>query len=112
MVETILGKVMVTPKGEWDALTTYSILDMVRYEGSSYVSRKNLNSSPLDDGTSWDINAKKGDKGDKGNTGSIVYPTFNIDPTTGQLEMIINQAYSNDMFTIINGNLILIWDNQ
>lgn len=32
-----LGKVMVTPKGEYNANKTYERLDLVTYEGSSYV---------------------------------------------------------------------------
>ena len=57
IVTTDLGKIMITPKGVYDSLTTYSILDLVTsVSGSSYLSRvdSNLN-HPLNDAGWWQV---------------------------------------------------------
>lgn len=55
-----LGKVMITPKGEYSSSKTYEILDAVSYNGSSYVSKINDNTSvPTSD--DWQLLAQKGD---------------------------------------------------
>ena len=57
--------VTLEPEGEWDSGTTYAKLDVVSYEGSSYVSRIDDNSgnqpdtSPAD----WMLLAEKGEAG-------------------------------------------------
>lgn len=67
-METIIGKVGQTTAGEWNALNTYEYLDVVVFEGSSYLSKKAQNNSLITDQTAWQINAEKGLKGDKGDT--------------------------------------------
>ena len=55
-----LGKVMITPKGEYSLSKSYEILDAVSYNGSSYVSKINDNTSvPTSD--DWQLLAQKGD---------------------------------------------------
>ncbi len=55
-----LGKVMITPKGEYNSSKTYEILDAVSYNGSSYVSKINDNTSvPTSD--DWQLLSQKGD---------------------------------------------------
>ena len=55
-----LGKVMITPKGEYSSSKSYEILDAVSYNGSSYVSKINDNTSvPTSD--DWQLLAQKGD---------------------------------------------------
>lgn len=55
-----LGKVMITPKGEYSLSKSYEILDAVSYNGSSYVSKINDNTSvPTSD--DWQLLARKGD---------------------------------------------------
>ena len=55
-----LGKVMITPKGEYSLSKSYEILDAVSYNGSSYVSKINDNTSvPTSD--AWQLLAQKGD---------------------------------------------------
>lgn len=58
--KVILGKVSVTPKGEYDRSKTYEILDIVSYNGSSYISKINNNTSLPTTGT-WQLIAQKGD---------------------------------------------------
>lgn len=55
-----LGKVMITPKGKYSLSKSYEILDAVSYNGSSYVSKINDNTSvPTSD--DWQLLAQKGD---------------------------------------------------
>lgn len=59
---TFLGKVGMTPKGEWNNSTTYERLDVVSYEGSSYIAiTQNRNSVPTDSNPDWMIGAKHGE---------------------------------------------------
>lgn len=54
LVKTDLGKVSPTPRGVYNASTTYSYLDIVQYEGCSYISRKDrLIDVPPFDGEDW-----------------------------------------------------------
>ncbi|MBP5722457.1 MAG: hypothetical protein J6X18_02595 [Bacteroidales bacterium] len=40
MIEYNLGKVLLTPKGEYSSNTTYEVLDVVSYNGSSYAAKQ------------------------------------------------------------------------
>jgi lysophospholipase L1-like esterase len=73
-----LGKVSVTPKGVYVSSQAYERLDIVVSNGSSYISLKDNNLSPLTDTLSWQINAAKGDPGAPGIKGDTGYKT--IDP--------------------------------
>lgn len=47
------GRVLPIPKGEWDSATTYTMLDMVRYQQRMYIAkRQNTNVVPTD-GADW-----------------------------------------------------------
>lgn len=63
-----LGKVAITPKGEWVA-GTYEKLDLVSYQGSSYLSKRDGNTSAVTVVADWLKVAEKGNKGDQGNAG-------------------------------------------
>lgn len=70
MADTVLGKVSLTPKGDYNAQTQYETLDVVSYEGGSYLSRKPVQGvTPGTDGESWMQLTAKGDPGEKGDTG-------------------------------------------
>lgn len=64
-----LGKIGQTLKGAYNSSTTYEILDVVTFNGSSYVSLKNNNTSLITDPSSWQLNASKGDVGQTGPIG-------------------------------------------
>lgn len=53
-----LGKVMIILKGEYSAGTPYERLDMVTYEGSSYIAKKNTQGNPPTDTDHWQIHGK------------------------------------------------------
>lgn len=59
---TFLGKVGMTPRGEWNNQTTYERLDVVSYEGSSYIAlTESRNSRPSEENQDWMIGAKHGE---------------------------------------------------
>ena len=61
MITQKLGKIAITPKGQWVA-GTYERLDMVTDAGSSYISLKDNNVSALNT-ADWMLVAGKGDTG-------------------------------------------------
>ena len=59
MSTTILGKVSMTPKGSWNASTSYAPLDVVSYGGSAFLARRaNSNVTPTE-GEDWQMIAEK-----------------------------------------------------
>lgn len=80
-VRTILGKVGFSPKGEYSSENPYDRLDVVGYNGSSYVVLKDGISGiePSDDKVNYMLIAAKGDKGD-----AFTYEDF----TEEQLELL------------------------
>lgn len=55
-----LGKIAIRPRGKFVVGTAYEKLDLVEYEGSSYLSIKDTTIAPVDDGIQWMLIAKKG----------------------------------------------------
>ncbi len=55
MASTNLGKVVITPKGEYVPETVYNRLDLVRFEGSSFLVLQDgvVGVTPSDDGQNW-----------------------------------------------------------
>ena len=86
MTTEILGKISITPKGQWVA-GTYERLDLVTDAGSSYISLKDNNVSALNT-ADWMLVAGKGDAFEysdftaeqiesfKGNTGKSAYQVW------------------------------------
>lgn len=63
-----LGKVALTPKGEWNAATTYERLDVVSYQGSSYTVLKECIGQTPSEGEYYSLLASKGAKGEQGDS--------------------------------------------
>ena len=78
-----LQKIELTPKGEYDSTKTYTRLDAVTYQGSSYVCLADTSTTPP--GDSWQLLADKGADGQPGKDGQPGSPgvTPHIDETTG-----------------------------
>lgn len=57
----ILGKVVITNRGEWNSSNVYETLDVVTYQGSSYMSKVYDNNSLPTDDNKWQLLAQKGD---------------------------------------------------
>ena len=76
MPNTVLGKVSVVPRGDYNASTTYYALDIVGYNGGSYLAMKEVTGvTPSNDGVNWmqlsgpGLPGKQGPKGDTGPQG-------------------------------------------
>ena len=61
-VERILGVVAMTPKGEYDSSAYYEKLNVVTYNGSSYVALQNTHGNLPTNTTYWQLLAQKGAK--------------------------------------------------
>lgn len=90
MTNTVLGKVSCTPKGAYDSGTLYNILDIVAYDGGSYMALNNVSGVlPNNDGENWLQLAAKGDTGATGSVGAtgaaagFGTPTATIDGNVG-----------------------------
>lgn len=65
-----LGRVLLIPKGEWSSTTAYTKLDLVSYQGSSYVCTvANTNQVPTNT-SYWQLSAQKGRDGVNGKDGA------------------------------------------
>lgn len=70
MIKVDIGKVAPTYRGSYETDTTYNELDVVEFNGSSYIARKSVTGvTPGIDDTSWGLIANKGIKGDEGDQG-------------------------------------------
>ena len=66
MPRTILGKVSLTPKGEYSPDTAYTALDVVSQEGSSWLVLQDVTGVAPVEGENWMLLAQKGDQGEQG----------------------------------------------
>ena len=84
----VAGRVLLLPKGAYDASTTYNLLDFVTYEGSSYVCKKtSLNHLPTDT-EYWQLLV------------SSTVHTLTSTLTAGQTSVTFNNALITDSSTI------------
>jgi hypothetical protein len=61
MIITNLGRVSIVPKGTWGATTQYTKLDLVSYQGSSYLGMDTVPVGTLPTDTRyWQLFAQKG----------------------------------------------------
>lgn len=65
-----LGRIMPKYTGDYSTNVNYNTLDIVFYEGNSYIATQpSLRQTPAIDSEYWGLISSKGDKGDKGDTG-------------------------------------------
>ena len=68
------GRVAMVPKGEWASATAYTRLDVVLYNGSSWVAIADSTGQTPDIGSTYwqllSLKGEQGEKGDKGDTGA------------------------------------------
>lgn len=99
-----LGPVGYNPTGDYDATKTYEKLDVVVYQGSSYVAISDSIGQLPTNTTYWELIAKKGDTGDTGATGNGVVGISKTS-TVGLVDTY-TMSYTNgnsDTFTVTNG---------
>ena len=66
-----LGRIMPKYMGDYSTNVNYNTLDIVFYEGSSYIATQpSLRQTPAIDSEYWGLISGKGDKGDKGDKGA------------------------------------------
>lgn len=58
-----LGKISITLEGDYNSNVSYSRLDIVSYQGESYVSKINNNTEPITNTLAWQKVAEKGEPG-------------------------------------------------
>lgn len=85
-----LGKVGLTPRGEYDEGTPYVRLDFVQYQGSSYVALEAVTGEAPDASEKWAYLAEKGEKGD--------VPVFSVSAETTEpgTEAEVEQTGGNE----------------
>ena len=76
MPNTVLGKVSVVPKGDYSASTTYYALDIVGYNGGSYLAMQEVTGvTPSNDGVNWMQLSGPGLPGENGTNGVTFTPS-------------------------------------
>lgn len=119
-----IGKVMIVHKGTYNSQVSYSRLDVVVYNGSSYVSKKDNNTSSPTDTSAWGLLSYSPVKGvdywtsqelsdfvQKTNPETIsnqftftTLPEANLDPTSNN--QFTRKKYVDDNVANINGFLL------
>lgn len=69
MADTVIGKVSLTPKGEYNPTTQYEALDVVQYQGSGYIVCKPCTGVTPEDGEHYMLAAERGSPGETGPKG-------------------------------------------
>ena len=90
MPSQVLGKVSVTPKGDYNSATTYYALDIVGHEGGSYLAMKEVTGvEPSNDQVNWmqlsgpGLPGEQGPQGDPGTAAGFGEATATVDDTSG-----------------------------
>lgn len=69
-----LGRVSLSPRGTYDAAAVYNRLDVVEYEGSSYLVLEDSTTGAIPaEGQAYMLLAEKGDKGEPGGMQKSIY---------------------------------------
>ena len=90
MPSQVLGKVSVTPRGDYNAGTTYYALDIVGYQGGSYLAMKEVTGvTPSNDEVNWmqlsgpGLPGDQGPQGEPGAAAGFGTVSATVDETTG-----------------------------
>ena len=102
-----LGKVVLTPRGDYNSNTQYYRLDIVRYAGSAYVVLQDVIGTIPTDGDKYMLLVSKGGKGDDGVAASVTVGTVTEAPA-GTPITVTNTGTENNAifnFTLAKGNM-------
>lgn len=97
-MSAIAGRVLLIPKGNYDATATYTMLDMVVYNGSSYICKQECTGVVPTNTTYWMLNASGSAVAYINDIGDVVI----TNPTNGQVLM-----YNRTTQKWVNGTLTL-----
>lgn len=93
---TILGKVTLTPRGDYNSTTTYNPLDVIMFNGTSWVVLSSFtNISPSLENPHVKVLANSGEVGPKGDTGRTATVSVGT-VTSGDSPVITNSGTSTD----------------
>lgn len=110
MATTIVGKIVLTPQGEYSASATYTHLDWVRYNGASWVCKQDNTTgvTPIE-GAYWSCLSEKGTDGQDGADGEDGVGIESIEKTdTVGLVDTYTITYTDgntSTFTVTNGRI-------
>ena len=90
----------LNPRGKWESGVTYYKLDLVAYNGDSYVANEETTQKPSRTSTKWTLNAARGAAG-SGNSTTLAELTGS--PANGQILIGSNGAYVNADITAGDG---------
>ena len=115
----VLGKVGLVNKGVYAAGKTYSALDFVKYNGSTFVALKSVKGvTPADDGTNWQYLARGAELALQNNLLTTQANTYALDAAQGpvikaeldslndSLTTINETLASHSYFTLVNGESV------
>lgn len=98
LMSAIAGRVLLIPKGNYDSATTYTMLDMVVYNGSSYICKQECTGVVPTNTTYWMLNASGSAVAYINDIGDVVI----TNPTNEQVLM-----YNRTTQKWVNGTLTL-----
>lgn len=98
LMSAIAGRVLLIPKGNYDSTATYTMLDMVVYNGSSYICKQECTGVVPTNTTYWMLNASGSAVAYINDIGDVVI----TNPTNGQVLM-----YNSTTQEWVNGTLTL-----
>jgi hypothetical protein len=52
---TNMGRIVMLPKGEWDSTTKYEFLDVITYQGSTWLAKTSNQNVPPAEGDTWQL---------------------------------------------------------
>lgn len=107
MASQALGKVGVTPRGDYSSADSYVFLDIVAYQGGSYMALKDAPiGGPTNDGVNWMKIAEPGKPGPAGTKVSRVERTSGTGApgTTDTYTMYDSEDDPIGTFTVYNGS--------
>lgn len=87
------GRVLIIPRGEYDATTSYSPLDLVSYNGSSYIAKQNTTGNLPTNTTYWQLSAY-------GGSAANLAANF----ATLEITDYASKSYAIDDFLVTNDN--------
>lgn len=97
------GKVALTPKGNYDATATYTYLDFVLYNGSSYVAKETVSGILPTDNTKWQMLAAGSTGGGTGGGGAYIGQSTTEAATAGKVV-----ATANSDFVLSDGAMVMV----
>lgn len=93
-----LGKVSLTPKGAYNSSAQYETLDILSYNGSSYLVLQNCVGVTPPNSTYYMLLASKGNTGATGNAGSISVGTVTTVARGGVTRVTNSGSNTNAVF--------------